>query len=392
MSRLSSRSHAVLMLQVFALALMVIPSDTVVGAIGAGGYPAALVGMFMFALLLAASLFGLHDPLRHRHPIRTVLCLLWLAVLASYVLMDRPVDRGRGSSADRLLMQLAVITGVALVAAELPQLAQRRTPGAEGAVLGRRVLRGRRRDAVLDQPRRCAVPARPAGVLTQLREPGHPRPGGLNRVSGTAVYPIELGVVAGMLLPLAIYLANLRHRPKCAAAVGASGTDRARNPDIGVALGGPLGRLGARSAGGVDAGSPSAGRDLRRAVRPARGVHVGPRLDRHPWIILRGRSQRPVGANRVSDYPLVEGHFQEAPWFGRGGWTYIPDNAPGRPRQPVPEDRGRARHGRGHRAGRLLPRADDRSSASRGGVAVTLSLGSCAPHWPAPHWPRRGAR
>ena len=38
--RFSSRSQAVLMLQVFALAVMVIPSDTVIGAIGAGGYPA----------------------------------------------------------------------------------------------------------------------------------------------------------------------------------------------------------------------------------------------------------------------------------------------------------------------------------------------------------------
>ena len=31
-------------------------------------------------------------------------------------------------------------------------------------------------------------------------------------------------------------------------------------------------------------------------------------------------------AERVSDYPLVEQFVQEAPWFGRGGWTYIPDN------------------------------------------------------------------
>jgi O-antigen ligase len=28
----------------------------------------------------------------------------------------------------------------------------------------------------------------------------------------------------------------------------------------------------------------------------------------------------------VSDYPLVERFVQEAPWFGRGGGTYIPDN------------------------------------------------------------------
>ena len=117
--RFSSRSQAVLMLQVFALAVMVIPSDTVIGAIGAGGYPAGLVGMFIFAILLTAAVLGLHDPLGHRHPIQIVLCLLWLTVLASYVLMDRgELTVAEAASADRLLMQLAVITGVALVAAE----------------------------------------------------------------------------------------------------------------------------------------------------------------------------------------------------------------------------------------------------------------------------------
>ena len=51
-------------LQVFALSLMLIPSDTVIKAIGANGYPAALVGMFAFAVFLAATLLGLHNPLR----------------------------------------------------------------------------------------------------------------------------------------------------------------------------------------------------------------------------------------------------------------------------------------------------------------------------------------
>ena len=45
--------------------------------------------MFVFAVFLTASLFGLHNPLEHRHPIRGLLCLLWLSALASYVLMDR---------------------------------------------------------------------------------------------------------------------------------------------------------------------------------------------------------------------------------------------------------------------------------------------------------------
>ena len=48
-----------------------------------------------------------------------MLCLLWLSVLASYVLMDRStLTVPELAGADRLLMQLAVITGVALVAAE----------------------------------------------------------------------------------------------------------------------------------------------------------------------------------------------------------------------------------------------------------------------------------
>jgi hypothetical protein len=78
---------------------MVIPSDTVIRAIGAGGYPAALVGMFMFAVLIAATLLGLHHPLLYRHPIRAVLCLVWLSVLASYVLMDRSTLTGPRSRA-----------------------------------------------------------------------------------------------------------------------------------------------------------------------------------------------------------------------------------------------------------------------------------------------------
>ena len=116
---MSSRSRAVLLLQVFALTLFVIPSDTVIPAIGAGGYAAGLIGMFAFAAFLAVSLLGLHNPLARRHPIRAVLCLLWLSVLASYVLMDRnELTVPELASADRLLMQLAVITGVALIAAE----------------------------------------------------------------------------------------------------------------------------------------------------------------------------------------------------------------------------------------------------------------------------------
>jgi len=45
----STRQHAVVLLQIFAITLMVFPSDTVIKAIGATGFVAALVAMFGFA-------------------------------------------------------------------------------------------------------------------------------------------------------------------------------------------------------------------------------------------------------------------------------------------------------------------------------------------------------
>ena len=157
---ISSRTRAVILLQAFTLTLFVIPSDTVIKAIGAGGYAAALIGMFAFAAYLAVTLLGLHNPLAQRHPIRAVLCLLWLSVLASYVLMDRTaMTVPELASADRLLMQLAVITGVALIAAEFLDSLDDVRRVLRVHQLGRGLLRGSRRAAVLAQPGPFDVPA-----------------------------------------------------------------------------------------------------------------------------------------------------------------------------------------------------------------------------------------
>ena len=244
-----------------------IPSDTVVKPIGAGGYLAALIGMFAFAAFLAVTLLGLHNPLRQRHPIRTVLCLLWLSVLASYVLMDRnALTVPELASADRLLMQLAVITGVALIAAEfLGSLHDVRRVLRVlcwgGAFCG--VVAALQFSISLDiSPYLRELPGFSlnldnVGIADPERtEPGH-RDGRLpDRARSRG-----RDAAATRDLPR-----DLRHRPKCAAAVGAGGTDRARDPGVGVPLGGPLGRRGVGGAGGADAGAPAAGRNLRFAV------------------------------------------------------------------------------------------------------------------------------
>ena len=323
-----ARSHAVPILQLFALTVMVIPSDAVIRAIGANGYPAALVGMFAFAAFLAATLLGLHDPLRHRHPIRTVVCLLWVAVLASYVLMDRAEHSViEVAGADRMLMQLAVITGVALVAAEcLHSLRD-----------VRRVLRALTWGAAF-----CGVVAAlqfwmSLDLAPYLRElpgfslnfdnPGIISRAALNRVSGTAIHPIELGVAAGMLLPLAVYLAI---------------SDKERTPRrrwapvvlIALAIPASVSRSAILSATVALAVfvvlMPSRQRVVALCAVPFAVVGV---FMTAPGLIGTLKSFFTAGtsdasiATRVNDYPLVERLVQEAPWFGQGGGTYIADNA-----------------------------------------------------------------
>src|SRR5690348_4641229 len=110
--RTTIRSPAVLMLLVFAFSVMVFPSDTVVKAVGAGGYVAALVAYLMFLCYIAVTLFGLHNPLDYRSPVRIALCALWLSLLVSYALMDRTLlSSSQLSSADRRLIQLAGVSG-----------------------------------------------------------------------------------------------------------------------------------------------------------------------------------------------------------------------------------------------------------------------------------------
>ena len=326
--QLSPRSHAVLMLQLFALTVMVFPSDAVIASIGATGYLAALIGMFVFAVFLAASLFGLHNPLEHRHPVRGLLCLLWLSVLASYVLMDRSVLTGAEmAGADRMLIQLAVITGVALVAAEcLRSLHDIR-----------RVLR-----VLCWGGAFCGVVAAlqfwiSLDIAPYLRElPGFSLNfdnvgildrAELNRVAGTATHPIELGVVSGMLLPLAIYLAIYD--------TGQSAFRRwAPVILLGVAISTSVSRS-AIIAAGVGLAvlvvlMPTRQRLLALGAVPLAVVVAfmsAPGLIQTLREFFGAGSSDPSVASRVADYPLVERLVHEAPWFGHGGYTYIADNA-----------------------------------------------------------------
>ena len=117
--RAASRSHAVVMVQAFAVAMMVFPSDLIIKAVGADGYPAILVAYGMLLAWMAATLFGLHNPLDYRHPVRITLWAVWLMSLVSYAFINpvivTPLEQASG---DRWFMQLAGVSGVILVTAE----------------------------------------------------------------------------------------------------------------------------------------------------------------------------------------------------------------------------------------------------------------------------------
>jgi O-antigen ligase len=319
------RSPAVLMLQVFAFTVMVFPSDTVVKAIGAGGYVAALVAYLMLLSYIAVTLFGLHNPLDYRSPVRIALCTLWLSSLASYALMDRTLlSSSQQSSADRWLIQLAGVSGVILVASEfLPSLEDihrvLRALAWGGAICGvvaalqfwltrditpyLRILPGFR----LNSTSAIAIGSR----------------GGLNRVAGTAGDPIVLGVVAGMLLPLAIYLAmhdKERSATKrwfpviCITIAIPTAVSRAAILSVAISLGVLVICL------------PSARRLTAIASIPV--VVAGFFLTAHRLLgtleqyFFLGTNDNSI-SHRVGNYSYAEDLIRQALWFGRGGGTYI---------------------------------------------------------------------
>jgi O-Antigen ligase len=320
-------SDAVPLLRAFALAVMLVPSNTVISAIGAPGYPGSLIGVFVFGVYSASVLFGIHNPTRTKHPIQWVVLLLWLSVLASYVLMDRAaLTSEQLLNSDRLLIKIAIVSGVALTAAEwLNSLDDvRRVIRAlcwGGAVCGFIAAVQYTFSYDLAQFARDL----PGFTLNQ-DNPFILSRGSLNRATGTAVTPIELGVVAGMLLPLAVWLGlhDLERRtikrwaPAMLIAMAAA-TSVSRSGILAIAaafgvmvlLMPPIPKATALCAVPFAVGG---------AFMTAHGL-IGTLAS----FFSAGSSDSSI-QYRTHDYPLAESVWQKAPIFGHGGGTWIPAN------------------------------------------------------------------
>ena len=320
--------QAVRFLQLYAFVLMVIPSDNVVKAIGGGAHLAALIGMGGFAWWGASLLLGQHDGRPYRSPIRLTFIVLWVCTLVSYAVMhldEQPMLEL--NSADRFLMQLASWTGVAMIAVE----------GCNTMVDFRKILRvlsiggaicgciaavqfwmGIDLAQYLRTIPGFSVNYENAGIMSRFS---------LARVAGTSIHPIELGVVAAALLPISIFSARIETRrsdlqrwlPTLLITVSVVvSVSRSAILTVVLSLGIFIGCLAPKP------------RAIALLVSPF--VLVGTFMGA-PGLIGTLRSYFSMGsddpsvATRQSDYPLVERLVREAPWFGRGGGTYIAPNA-----------------------------------------------------------------
>lgn len=212
----------------YAVLLLCVPSQLIFRPLGSPGTPANMVGLGALAWWAAATLGG-RNPVRRFTPTRIVVLLLTCAVLASYAgamlqgwyappdvrqetdefwTLVLPTASETTSvmirAADRGLLSFAAWVGVVLLTAEglrswrdVELVVEWLTwLGAFVATLGIvQFFTG------IDVAAYLVVP----GLSANSELGGVVGRSVLNRVSGTAVHPIEYGVVLGALLPLAVH-------------------------------------------------------------------------------------------------------------------------------------------------------------------------------------------
>ncbi|WP_159806024.1 O-antigen ligase family protein [Cellulomonas citrea] len=202
-----SRSQAALLLRAWALLLLVLPAKLVVGALGAVGSPAQILGMlaavawFVTVMTVRAVERSAADPIRWAYLAFAVACLV------SYLMaVSRPIESIELSAADRGMLLVMSWGGVLLTASDLLRTRRGLTQVLRTICLGGAVAA-----AVGLVQYFTGDP-----LVTRLSIPGLSINGsystiysrnGFERVAGTSTHPIEFGVLMAMVLPIALHLA-----------------------------------------------------------------------------------------------------------------------------------------------------------------------------------------
>lgn len=329
----------------YAVLLLGVPSQLIFRPLGSPGTPANMLGMAALAWWAAATIGGL-NPVKRCTPTRIVVALLTCSVLASYAsgmlqgwyappdvrqetdefwtLVPPSVAETTSamiSAADRGLLSFAAWMGIVLIASE--GLRSWRDVelvvewmvwlGAGVAAIGiLQFTTGLNIAAFFTIPGLSANSEFGAVVSRSV----------LNRVSATAVHPIEYGVVLAGLLPLAAHRMIRRWgRPLAALPallifVGCfMSVSRSAVIVVGVAFVVLLAGWPRRWRINALLLMPFAVVGLRLAVPGLVGTLIS---------LFKNLFNDPSISGRTSDYGVVLGVIEDNPLFGRGLFTFVP--------------------------------------------------------------------
>jgi polysaccharide biosynthesis protein PslJ len=201
-----ARFDAVTLLTVFLFALVAIPSELIVGALGSAGTPAQIIAIGMLIWWMVTKV-STPRVVQTRQPIRIMMWLFAAAVVASYVAANsRQMMSDEARSSDLGLLLLSAWLGILLIAMDLIgsrdrlDVLLRRVVFAAGALATLGVVQFVTREPFTNY---IQIP----GLNTNEELISVYGRAGLARPAGTAVHPIEFGAVLTMALPVALHYA-----------------------------------------------------------------------------------------------------------------------------------------------------------------------------------------
>lgn len=310
----------------------VFPASLVIEPIGAAGTVPMLLVLLLGGFWAVSWAWGLHDPVPARHPGRIAVAALMLVTAASAAALNLGLTGGsttvtRAAGERWLLLVLASATLVT-VCAECA-----RSTG-DVARMVRALLNGMVVCCLValvqfvfaTDPVQWIATAMPGFSQNGGNTPFQPR-GALVRVGGIAFSPIELGVVAAMLLPLSLWRAVFDragrlwvHWAQTALLVFAVAASISRSGLLGLAV-------------AMAVSVPFLPQPARRWVAVTSPVAVAALFLMVPGLVstlfgaVGADASDPSISTRLNNYPRVVAMYEAHPVLGLGPGNFLPADA-----------------------------------------------------------------
>jgi O-antigen ligase len=310
-------------LTAYLVLLLLFPSRLVVGPLGSAGAPSMLFGLGSLVLWILLFFAADRRTSTQSQPIRVALGIFLFSVGTSYVLaMSHPMSPDEQSPADVAILAVASWSGTLLLTHDgiyerrrLDTLLWRfAVCGGLIAILG--LVQIATRQLWVDQ---LSIPG-----LTSTPGYGLSSRGGFPRPAGTAIHPIEYGVLLAMLFPLAVHVGLYQTQRSivvrwlpAGALLGIIPLTSSRSAYLGALIALVILMIGWPAA-----------RRLRALGLGIAGILammvVTPNFLSSVIGLFTGASEDPSITSRTSSFSLAFEFVDRNPLFGRGLGTFLP--------------------------------------------------------------------